>query len=135
MKKVVMVCALVTGMAAPMAALAAPVDLAASAHVTERLVAARVGDVLRKSCPTASVRWIKVWNEVESLKAWARERGHTHTSVSAFLDDRAQKDRIYGLANAHLRAAGYTGSAASACDVARNEVARSTLAGGLLRVR
>lgn len=135
MQRSLMVCALVACVCSPFGAMAAPVDLASNAYVTERLVAARTGDVLRKACPSASVRWLKVWNEVESLKSWARDRGHTHASVSAFLDDRVQKDRIYGLADAQMRAAGYTGDAQSACAVARAEVAKGSLAGSLLKVR
>ena len=120
-------------LASPLAA--APLDLSTSAHATERLVVARTGDVLRKACPSASVRWIRVWREVEDLKAWARSQGHSSQSVKAFLDDKAQKRRIYGLADAYLAKAGYTGDAASACKVARAEVAGDTPVGRLLSVR
>lgn len=126
--------AMVVAMGCGAPALAQPVDLARSAHVTERLVVARVGDRLRKTCPQAQVRWVRVWSEVRALKAWAAARGHTEASVSAFLDDRAQKDRIYGLADAYLRQAGFDGTPASACQVARTEVDGGTAVGALLRV-
>jgi hypothetical protein len=129
LRTTLLVCAL-----AP-AAWAQPSDLAQDTHVTERLVAAKVGDTLRKTCPEASVRWVKVWNEAEALKSHARAEGHTETTVKAFLKDQDQKARINGLATAYLDAAGYRGDAASACAVARAEVQQGTLAGGLLRMQ
>lgn len=113
---------------------AQPSDLSQDAHVTERLVAAKVGDTLRKACPDASVRWVKVWNEAEGLKSYARSKGHTEATVKAFLKDKGEKARINGLAGAYLAKAGYTGDAASACAVARAETQQGTLAGGLLRM-
>lgn len=113
---------------------AQPSDLSQDAHVTERLVAAKVGDTLRKACPDASVRWVKVWNEAEGLKSYARSKGHTEATVKAFLKDKAQKARINGLADAYLTKAGYTGDTTSACVVARAEAQQGTLAGGLLRM-
>jgi Family of unknown function (DUF5333) len=123
---------LLCALAAPAAA--QPSDLAHDAHVTERLVAAKVGDTLRKACPDASVRWMKVWNEAEDLKAHARAAGHTEATVKAFLKDPDEKARINGLAADYLSQAGYTNDAASACAVARAEIQQGTLAGGLLRM-
>ncbi len=104
-------------------------------HVTEKLVAAQAGDILRKACPSASARMFVVFAEMMSLRSYAKSQGYDEATVKAFLADKAEKKRIRQLANAYLAKAGLIkGDKASACATARAEVARGTFTGSLLAV-
>lgn len=114
--------------------LAAAKPLAQDAHITESLVAARAGDVIRKTCPTISARMFVVWRKSEDLKSYARGLGHSDAEITAFLKDKAEKKRIYQLADAFLKKAGAKANdAQSYCRVGEAEIARKTLLGSLLR--
>lgn len=126
--------ALCLALAAPLAA-AAPVPLAQEKHINSELLAAQVGDILRKTCPAASARMFVVLNRLNALESYARAQGYAEPEVKAFLKDRAQKDRIRAEAEAYLAAAGAVkGDVDSYCRVAREEVRKRTPAGQLLRV-
>lgn len=105
------------------------------AHITEKLIAAQVGDILRNACPKASARMFVVLGEMMSLRTYATSEGYDEATIKAFLADKAEKKRIRQLANAYLAKAGFIkGDAASACATASAEVAGGTFAGSLLRV-
>ena len=126
--------ALALGLAAPLAA-AAPVPLAQERHINSELLAAQVGDILRKTCPAASARMFVVLNRLNALEAYARSKGYTEAEVKAFLKDRTQKARIRAEAEAWLAKAGAVkGNPESYCRVARDEVRKRSAVGSLLRV-
>lgn len=103
-------------------------------HVTESLVAVRVGDTIRNTCPSISAKMFTVlakWNE---LKAYLRAKGYTEDEVEAFRKNKTEKARIKGLAQDYLAKAGAVeGDVESYCTVGRDEIAKGTLAGSLLR--
>jgi hypothetical protein len=104
-------------------------------HVTEKLVAAQAGDILRNACPKASARMLVVFSEMMSLQSYAKSQGYDEATVKAFLADKAEKKRVRQLANAYLAKAGFIkGDEASACATARAEVAAGTFTGSLLTV-
>lgn len=110
-------------------------SLREDAHITEKLVAAQVGDILRNACPKASARMLVVFSEMMSLQSYAKSQGYDEATVKAFLADKAEKERIRQLANAYLVKAGFIkGDEASACATARAEVAGGTFTGSLLAV-
>jgi hypothetical protein len=109
--------------------------LADDAYVTEKLVAAQVGDILRTQCPKAEARMLVVMSEMLSLQSHAKSNGHDDAAIRAFLRSAAQKARIRSLAQSYLENAGaVAGDSDSFCAVARAEVAAGTTAGQLLRV-
>ncbi len=109
--------------------------LADDAHVTEMLVAAQVGDLLRTTCPTASARMFVVLSEMLALETYAKSKGNDDAAIEAFLNSPAEKARIRALADAYLASAGAkAGDSASYCAAARAEVAAGTVAGSLIRV-
>jgi hypothetical protein len=111
----------------------ADVALNKNAHITESLVAAQVGDILRKSCSSISARFVVVFQKMNALEAYARSEGYTETEVRAFLKDKAEKARIKGLADSYLAAAGVVADdEESYCASGRNEIAKETLAGSFL---
>ncbi|MFN3970471.1 MAG: DUF5333 domain-containing protein [Gemmobacter sp.] len=134
MTRTTLVLALTVALAAPVAA-AAPVPLAQEKHINSELLAAQVGDMLRKTCPAASARMFVVLNRLNALERYARAQGYAEAEVKAFLKDRAQKDRIKAAAEAYLAQAGAVpGDVESYCRVARDEVRKRSPVGSLLRV-
>lgn len=106
------------------------------AHINDSLRAGRIGDVIRKNCPTIEARMFTVWLKIEQLKTYARQKGYTEPQVRAFLKDPAQRARIKAEADAWLAAQGAVpGDAESYCRIGRQEIARGTLLGSLMRDR
>lgn len=121
-----------------LAALAVPalakVPLNQNQHITDSLVAGRVADVIRSTCPSISARMFTALSGLEDLKQYAIDQGYTETEVKAFLKDKTEKARIKGLATDYLAKAGAVeGDVESYCVVGRDEIARKTLTGSLLR--
>jgi hypothetical protein len=105
-----------------------------NAHITESLVAAKVGDTIRKTCPSISARMFTVLQKMNDLEAYARAQGYTETEVKAFLKNKDEKARINSLAADYLKQAGAVeGDVESYCAAGRDEIAKGTLAGSLLK--
>jgi len=119
---------------AAMPAMAQKVPLNQNQHITESLVAGRVADVIRNTCPSISGRLVTAYSKLEDLKQYAIGQGYTEDEVKAFLKNKTEKDRLKGLAADYLAKAGAkSGDAESYCKVGRDEIAKGTLAGSLLR--
>jgi len=104
------------------------------AHINESLVAGRVGDTIRKTCPSISAKMFTVLSKMNDLEDYAREKGYAEADVKAFLKNRTEKARIKALAEEYLAKAGAVeGDEESYCKVGRDEIAKGTLAGSLLR--
>ena len=104
------------------------------AHVTEKLVAAQVGDIIRNTCPSISARMFVVLSEGLSLKNYALDQGNTEAEIKAFLAKPSEKARIKGLALDYLAKAGAKeGDPESYCVVGRAEIAAGSTVGQLLR--
>lgn len=121
-------------------AAAAPVwaqePLAQEQHINDSLRAGRIGDVIRKTCPTIDARMFVVFSKLEALKQYAVKQGYKEPEVRAFLKDPREKARIKAEADAWLKKAGAVpGDAESYCKVGRDEIAKGTLVGSLLRDR
>lgn len=104
------------------------------AHINQQLVAGKVGDTIRKTCPSISARMFVVLAKLNDLEDYARSKGYSEAEVKGFLKDPAEKARIEALAEAYLAAAGAVqGDAESYCRAGRDEIAKESLAGSLLR--
>lgn len=104
------------------------------AHINASLVAGKVGDTIRKTCPSISAKMFVVLQKLNELEDYARGKGYAEADVKAFLKDPAEKARIKSLAQDYLTKAGaVSGDAESYCKVGRDEIAKGTLAGSLLR--
>ena len=124
---------LVALLALPAPALA-KVPLNQNQHITDSLVAGRVADVIRNSCSSISAKMFVALSKLDELKEYAIAEGYTEDEVKAFLKDKTEKARIKGLASAYLTKVGAVeGDEESYCKAGRDEIARGTLAGSLLR--
>ncbi len=112
------------------------VPLAEEPHINESLMAAAVGDKIRKTCPTIYARMITVFFKARDLEKYARVKGYTEPEVEAFLDDKDEKKRVLALADAYLAANGVVeGDVDSYCRLGLAEIEDKSLIGSLLGER
>lgn len=105
-------------------------------HINESLIAGRVGDVIRNTCPTISARMVVVYTKLRELERYARDEGYSEADFKAFTGNGAEKERMKAEAQAYLAAAGAVeGDVESYCKVGRDEIAKGSLIGELLRAR
>jgi len=124
--------ALTGGLTAAVAAQALP-PLSQNSYVTDRLVAARVADRIRRTCPTISARLIYAYMQARALKAHALKQGYTEDQIETFLDDKAEKRKIYATAEKYLADNGATpDNVQGFCALGRKEIENRTIAGSLI---
>ncbi|WP_410216772.1 DUF5333 domain-containing protein [Paracoccus sp. (in: a-proteobacteria)] len=110
--------------------------LAQETYINDRLVQARVADLLRRGCPSISARMVKAFSEARALKRYARDKGYSEAQIDAFLDSREERKRIYALADRYMVEKGVVnGQPDTFCRLGRDEIARQTVAGSLLSAR
>ncbi|MFA9231453.1 MAG: DUF5333 domain-containing protein [Microgenomates group bacterium] len=132
MKSVVQVLVASFVLAAPAAQ--AQVALNENTHITDSLVAVVVGDTIRNECSSISAKMFVVLSEYNALKSYAIEQGYTEAEVKVFLKNKTEKTRIKSLAAAYLKAAGAVeGDEESYCKAGRDEIAKGSFVGSLLR--
>ena len=117
-----------TGLSAPAAALP---PLGEQEYVTGRLMAARVADRIRRTCPDLSARLIYAYGEARALKRWAEGQGYPDDEIEAYLDDRAEKKRIYAMAEEYLTENGAVDEAGF-CALGQAEIAKKSYIGSFL---
>lgn len=117
-------------LAAPAAALE---PLSQEKHINDRLIAARIADRIRRSCPSIDGRIFYAYGEARKLKTYARDKGYSNAQIDAFLDSKADKQRIYAVAEDYLtRKGARANDPQSFCAVGRQEIAKNTIIGSLL---
>lgn len=108
--------------------------LSENTYVTDRLIAARVADRIRKTCPDEiGARLLYAFQQAFALKGWAQDQGYSGDEIDRFLKDRAEKKAIYAKAEEYLAANGATnGNVQGFCDLGRREIAAGSIAGSLI---
>ena len=130
MKRLILPLVLVAAFAGPAAALE---PLSTERHINDSLISARVADRIRKTCPSLDGRVIYAFSQARALKGYARGKGYSEAEIEAFLDNKAERARIYAVAETYLAQKGATeGNAESYCAVGLNEIAARSLIGSLL---
>ena len=120
-------------LAAPLFALP---PLSTNEEVTAKLRDARIADEIQSECDDLKPRQIALILEVGKLKSYVSGLGYSSSDVDAFMRDKTERRRIYGLADAYMSERGVTkGDAASYCALGRQEMQDGSLIGSLLRER
>jgi len=116
------------------AAASALEPLGQNAYVTDHLVAARVADRIRKTCPDEiGARTVYAFTQAWELKGWAEDRGYSSTEIRSFLKDKTEKKAIYDKAEAYLAANGaIAGEVAGFCTLGHQEIRAKTIVGSLI---
>ena len=120
-------------LATPAAALE---PLSQNSYVIDRLVQARVADVLRRGCPSIDARMIRAFAAARALKKHALDQGYSEDQIEDFLHSREERQRIYAMADRYMVEHGVVnGQPETFCRLGRDEIARQTVAGSLLSAR
>jgi Family of unknown function (DUF5333) len=125
-----MILALSVVLATPVHALP---PLSENAYINDRLIQARVADRIRKECDTINARFAYAYAQARALKQYALDEGYSEAEIEAFLDSRAEKNRVKAAAEAYLSANGVVaGDAASFCALGVKEIAAGSIVGSLI---
>ena len=117
-------------LATPAAALE---PLAKEKYINDRLIAARVADRIRRTCPSIDGRILYAYGEARKLKRYAEQKGYSKAQIDAFLDSKTEKARIYAVAEDYLtRKGARPGDPESFCKVGRQEIRNNSVIGSLL---
>lgn len=133
MKRLIALALTAATLASPVAA---QTPLSSEKYINDRLIAARAADRIRRECDSINARMIFAFQEARALKRYASDQGYSDAEIDAFLDDRAEKDRIYTIAETYLGQKGATaGNGESFCRIGRDEIAANSVIGTLLVAR
>jgi len=103
-------------------------------EVTEGLIAVGMAVELSDKCDGVSARTLRGINFLFGLKGLLEDAGFSDAQIDAYIDDRAEKDRLEGIARGRLADLGVvTGDSGTYCTVARAQIAQGTQIGRLLR--
>lgn len=89
---------------------------------------------IRKACPTISGRLFKGMAELRRLYDRAIELGYTRAQVKAHVESDVEKDRLRARAAKEMKARGFAQDSVGYCALGRDEIAKKTNVGALLRV-
>lgn len=105
-------------------------------HINQSLMSGVVADRIRKTCPSISARMFVAWGKLNGLKSYAVKKGYKEDDVRAFLKNPTEKTRVKAMAADYLKSRGaLAGNAESYCTVGRDEIAKKSLIGQMLRAR
>ncbi|PHQ99129.1 MAG: hypothetical protein COB39_05420 [Marinosulfonomonas sp.] len=105
-------------------------------HINQSLMSGVVADRIRKACPSISARMFVAWSKLNRLKSYAVSKGYEEPEVRAFMKDPVEKARVNAMAADYLTSHGaVAGNAESYCTLGREEIAKKSLIGQMLRAR
>lgn len=109
-------------------------SLAQDPTVRQGFYAIGLADEIRKNCPSITPRLVRAYTFLKSLESYALQSGYTQDDIEALKDNEAARSQLEAEIASDLAARGATpGNAAGYCEVGRDEMARGTAAGKLLR--
>ncbi|GLK65749.1 hypothetical protein F8A10_02555 [Paracoccus kondratievae] len=130
MKKILPVALIAAMLSSPAVALE---PLSQEKYINDRLIAARIADRIRRTCPSIDGRILYAYGEARKLKRYAEKKGYSRAQIDAFLDSKEDKRRIYAIADDYLTRNGAKKSEPETyCRIGRQEIARNTIIGSLL---
>lgn len=89
---------------------------------------------ISQQCSSIRARTLRGITYLQSLRTTARDLGYSDAEIDAFIDSRAEKRRLEGLARAQLATLGAVdGQPDTYCTVGRAQMAANTRVGWLLR--
>ncbi len=103
-------------------------------HINGTLLQGFIADRIADECPTLGPRTLRALNELEKLKQYALKAGYSAAEIRAFVTSKAEKARGKQEAADWLAKAGAKpGDAESFCRIGRDEIAKGSLIGRLLK--
>jgi uncharacterized membrane protein len=104
------------------------------AHVRDGIIAVGMAYEISEKCDSISARLFRGFGYLQSLRSHARSLGYSNDEIDAYINDKAEKDRLEAIARAQLASLGVTANDPdSYCTVGRAQIAANTRVGWLLR--
>ena len=114
--------------------LAAQTPLRDVAKVRDGIIFVGMAYEISEQCDELSARLFRGLGYLNSLRSHARELGYSEAEIEAYIDDRAERDRLEAIARTALADLGVVDNDAdSYCAVGRAQIAANTRVGWLLR--
>ena len=103
-------------------------------RITEGLIDTAIAYEIGDKCDTLDARLVAGVNFLYGLRAYAVELGYTDPEIDAYVEDRAEQQRLESIARSRLRDKGAVdGQWDTYCAVGRQEIAANSQIGRLLR--
>lgn len=114
--------------------LSAQAQLRDEPRVRDGIIYVGMAYEIAQKCDNIRARTLRGLTYLQSLRNTARNLGYSEAEIDAYIDDRAEKQRLEDIARAQLTALGtVTGDPASYCRVGQAQIAANTRVGWLLR--
>ena len=102
-------------------------------RINDGLLYVGLADEIRKTCDGISGRIFKGIGRLRSIHRLAQDMGYSKAEIEAFVDNRAEKNRLKALGKTYLKANGASQSdPQSMCALGRKEIAKQSEIGTLL---
>ena len=103
-------------------------------HINETLLQGFIADAIADTCPTLGARKMRALNELMKLKDYALKQGYSASEIRAFVTSKEEKAKGKAKAADWLAKAGAkAGDAEAHCRIGRDEIAKGSLIGSLLK--
>lgn len=133
MQKTVLIAVLSAAIASPAMALQ---PIHKNPTVINGFYAIGLADEVRKNCETIDPRMFRAYNYLRSLARFAQKEGYTDEQIKELTDNKAEKERLRKIIRADLAKRGASpNSPEGYCTVGREEIAKGSAAGRLLRTK
>ena len=133
MRKTALSAVLLAMLASPSAALQ---PLHENPTVINGFYAIGLADEVRKNCDSIDARMFRAYNYLRSLARYAQKAGYTDEQIKELTDNKVEKERLRKVIRADLAKRGASPKTPEGyCTVGREEIAKNSAAGRLLRAR
>lgn len=103
-------------------------------RVVSGFYALGMADIIRRNCNEIQPRWLRAYNYLKGLESYARKAGYTEAQIDELTDNDAEKDKLEARIVADLAKRGASPQTPEGyCTVGREEIAKGSAAGRLLR--
>ena len=104
------------------------------ARVRDGIVQVGMAYEISEKCGSLSARTFRGLTYLQELKGYAQERGYSNAEIDAYIDNKQEQRRLEGIARQQLAQLGVVeGQEATYCAAGRDQIARDTRVGWLLR--
>lgn len=95
-----------------------------------------LADEVRKNCSSISPRMLRAYNYLMALQKYAKDAGYSDAQIDELVDNKSEKEALRAKIRADLAKRGASPETPEGyCTVGREEIAKDTAAGRLLRAK
>lgn len=95
-----------------------------------------LADELRKNCSEISPRWLRAYNYLKALEKYAKDSGYSDAQIEDLTENKVEKEKLRSRIRSDLVKRGASRENPQGyCTVGREEIAKGSAAGRLLRAK